>query len=147
MLHDGPIVIIIDDDGNDLNLFTDAIESLNHPNDIILIEPADILDLLKGLPVVPSIILSPLTAFAVRNELLHSPGELIKYIPYIFYCSSSDEKEFKGAYPNQTDGFFLRPENAEELTIVLSTIFNYWSHSVTPADRNGQLSLMSWSNN
>jgi len=137
MLHNRPIVIIIDDDSHDLNLFTDAIEYLNHPTDIILIESTDVIDLLRGLPTIPLIILSPISVSTTRKALLTDQNESFKYIPHVFYSASSDHIILKEISEN-TDGFFHRPENAEELAALLSTIINYWSNALTPLTVNYQ---------
>lgn len=122
-------IIIIDDDFEDLTLFTEAAAEVGIENPIITFnDPEKALSFFRHCPTTPLFIVSDinmpkLTGFQLRSALLevNSP---IKDVPFVFFSTSQSIKESVNAQQFCAKGYFKKPCNFEDLKKTVQEMVN-----------------------
>jgi CheY-like chemotaxis protein len=133
----GPI-IIIEDDFDDQELLQQAIEALNHDNEIIFFaDGTEALQYLTENDVEPFIIFSDinmpkLNGIELRAKIHQNEQLRIKSIPFLFFSTSAEQRHVVDAYSKSVQGFFIKPASFSDLKDVLKSIFDYWLKCVSP---------------
>jgi CheY-like chemotaxis protein len=133
----GPI-IIIEDDEDDLLLFTEAFNNLDYPNELIFFNNGE--NALKALmesDYIPFLILSDinmpkLDGFALRDKIKMDAGLQTRCIPYIFFTTTIQKEAVIKAYSLNAQGFFTKETSMKELEKSITVIMEYWKRCATP---------------
>ncbi|HMJ46409.1 MAG TPA: response regulator [Ferruginibacter sp.] len=142
MNKNGPI-IIIEDDHDDQELFSNALKELDFSNEIIFFGDGDeALDFLNSTKEKPFIIISDinlpkLTGIELREKVYNNEELKMKCIPYLFFTSSRAQATIIDAYSKSIQGFFVKPSSYKELTRMLKNIILYWKDCEAPEPGNG----------
>jgi CheY-like chemotaxis protein len=137
MNKNGPIVLI-EDDADDLEVFTDVFTELNYPNKVIHFQDGfSALDYLTNFSQQPFIILSDinlpkLNGFKLREKIHNNEQLRLKCIPYLFFTTAADRQSVIEAYSQSIQGFFTKPSSYSELLRVMRNIFEYWKDCQSP---------------
>jgi CheY-like chemotaxis protein len=133
----GPIVII-EDDPDDHDLFTDVFKELNVPNEIVFFKdgPAA-LEYLTSSPdkafiIISDINLPKLDGFALRDKVHNNEQLRMKCIPYLFFTTAADQRNVIDAYSRSVQGFFTKPASYTDLLRVMRNIIEYWKDCHSP---------------
>ena len=133
----GPI-IIIEDDHEDQETFTDVFEELDYANEIIFFSEAELaLEYLIDTAVEPFIIFSDinmpkLNGMELRAKIHENEDLRVKSIPYLFFSTSAEQNHVVEAYSKSVQGFFVKPSEYNEIKETLRTIVEYWQKCVSP---------------
>jgi CheY-like chemotaxis protein len=131
-------IIILEDDIDDHEIFTEALNALGVKNELIIFTDATkALDFLLVTPKQPFLILSDINlpgmngltfrSVIQQNEYLKS-----KSIPFIFFTTGTSKQQVKAAYDLTVQGFFIKPSSFIELQSRLKAIVDYWSSCLHP---------------
>ena len=131
-------IIILEDDIDDHEIFTEALNALGVKNELIIFTDATkALDFLLVTHKQPFLILSDINlpgmngltfrSVIQQNEYLKS-----KSIPFIFFTTGTSNQQVKAAYDLTVQGFFIKPASFLELQSRLKTIVDYWSSCMHP---------------
>jgi CheY-like chemotaxis protein len=137
MLRSGPI-IYVEDDIDDQELFTEAIEQLKVPNEVRLIANGnEALAYLRTTSEQPFIIfcdinLPQLDGLEFRREIINDAYLLEKSIPFIYLTTTASKAAVKQAYLMNVQGFFVKPQNFAELMDTLKDVVEYWNKCKHP---------------
>jgi CheY-like chemotaxis protein len=137
MRKHGPVVIV-DDDVDDQLFYSRAFNELGYQNEIVFFTTgAAALVYLRQAEVVPFIVISDINmpgmnGFELRNHLLHDPGLSEKCTPYIFFSTSTSQRDVAKAYGQSIQGYFVKPGNMAEIKGILELVFRYWQACSTP---------------
>ena len=137
MNKSGPI-IIIEDDLDDQELLTEVFAELNYPNKLIFFGDGEAaLTYLVETEIKPFIIFSDinmpkLSGIDLREKVHNNEDLRIKSIPYLFFTTSAEQKHVVNAYSKSIQGFFIKPNNFEDLKRIIKNIVEYWKECVSP---------------
>ncbi|MEO6405050.1 MAG: response regulator [Ferruginibacter sp.] len=137
MNRNNPIVII-EDDKDDQEIFTQAFKNLAYPNEIIFFSDGEAaLKYLHKSTSVPFLILSDinmpkLDGFALKKILKEDAVLSQKSIPYLFFSTSLNQKAVKEAYNLCVQGFFVKEDRLDEIEKTLRAIMEYWKRCASP---------------
>jgi CheY-like chemotaxis protein len=137
MQKSGPI-LVIDDDTEDLELIGDALKSLNVKNDIELFQNAhESLDYLAKTNRRPFFILCDvnmgnMSGFELRQEINKDERLELKSVPFLFLSTSDNNPDITMAYKLAAQGYFKKPDNFEEIKLMLQKIISYWESCLHP---------------
>lgn len=133
----GPIVLI-DDDRDDLDILTAALDGLGVKDDIRTFEtcPAA-LDYLKNTAEKPFLIfcdlnLPGMNGLEFRRIINQNDFLRRKSIPFIFLSTSAIKEQVLEAYELTVQGFFIKNFSMKDLQASLSCAIAYWSTCVHP---------------
>ncbi len=133
----GPIVVI-EDDLDDQIVLKEVFGRINVANEIRYFSDGEAaLVYLKDPQVCPFLILSDinmpkLDGFQLK-QMVHTNDALsAKCIPYLFFTTAVNEKAVYDAYTMSAQGFFVKPDNFEELVTTLSVMIEYWKRCYSP---------------
>ena len=135
--RDGAIVII-EDDQDDQDILKDIFESLSYKNELIFFKNGnDALAFLDKTDISPFLILSDINmpkidGLELRNRIYTNEKLHIKCIPYLFFTSTVNKKAVLDAYSMSVQGFFIKPNNNEQLKSSISKIMEYWRECIAP---------------
>lgn len=136
-LH-GPI-IYIDDDSDDIELFCAVIKDLKIANRIIIfnncLEAMSFLVETKEQPflIICDVNLPFKTGIEFKAEIDANPYMRRKSIPFIFYSTSTNQRDVNDAYTQMTvQGFFPKGTNYKATLELWRTIFTYWQKCKHP---------------
>lgn len=141
MNHDGPVIIIEDDEDDQLFL-KEVFKKLNYPNEVLFFADGETaLDYLKKPAVLPFLILSDinmpkLNGFELREKLKTDADLNVKCIPYLFFSTAADQKAVINAYSLSVQGFFIKQTEMGKLENVIKLIMDYWKNCATPNNYN-----------
>ncbi|HJW17017.1 MAG TPA: response regulator [Flavisolibacter sp.] len=127
----GPIVIV-EDDIDDQEIYSDAIRAIQVPNEIRYFDRADkAIDYLLATQEQPFIILSDINMPQVNglefkqriqdNDYLKEKG-----IPFVFISTNASASAVRLAHQLSVQGYFQKPGSFEAIKDMLRTLFNYW---------------------
>lgn len=139
MNNTGP-VLIVDDDQDDRELIGEIFRSLNYTNPIFLFADGQAaLDYLLESTETPFLILSDinmprLSGPQLRDRIEQDERLSSRYIPFIFFTTSTTKNAIVDAYSVSSDGFFIKPSTYKGLEDMISKIYSYWSACHSPAD-------------
>jgi CheY-like chemotaxis protein len=133
----GPI-IIIEDDMDDQDILGAIFKELNYPNKLIFFgDSAKALEYLTDTDVEPFLVLSDinmpkLSGFELREKIINNEDLRMKSIPYLFFSTSAEQKHVIDAYSRSIQGFFIKPDNYNQLKSTIVKIVEYWQECVSP---------------
>ena len=137
-MNKGGPIIIIEDDQDDQEIFSEVFNELDCKNEIIFFPDGEqALEFLTNTHIEPFIIFSdinmPKLGGMELREKIHENEDLrLKSIPYLFFSTSAEQKNVVDAYSKSIQGFFVKPSNYNEIKDVIKTILNYWEACVSP---------------
>jgi len=133
-------IIVIEDDLDDQELFSEIFKALNVTNPISFFENGEIaLDYLMQPGADPFIIFSDinlpkLNGFQLRERVFVNKELCKKCIPYIFFTTSASKEDVTNAYAFSAQGFFKKPGSYRELEEIIKVILDYWKKCYSPSD-------------
>ena len=125
-------IIIIEDDKDDQELFSDIFQSLNYSNKVLFFSDGEeALQYLQQPDTEPFLIISDinlprLNGFELRERVFTNEKLSKKCIPYIFFTTSVSRQSVINAYAFSAQGFFIKPTKFSELEEVITSIISYW---------------------
>jgi len=137
MNKNGPI-IIVEDDGDDQELFTEVFKELNYQNEIVFFNDGqEALAYLTANTTEPFIVFSDvnmpnLNGIELRKQIHENENIRVKTIPYLFFTTSAAQEAVVDAYSKSIQGFFVKPTTFKELKNVIKVIVEYWRHCESP---------------
>lgn len=137
MYKNGPI-IIIEDDHEDQEIFSEVLNELNFPNEIMFFSDGEkALDYLISSEVKPFLILSDinmpkLDGFELRDKVQNNEQLRLRCIPYLFFTTAASQDAVINAYSKSIQGFFVKPLTYTDLKRVLKNIVLYWQDCHSP---------------
>lgn len=133
-------IIIIEDDRDDQELFTEIFKKLEVENELLFFENGEeALEYLQKPGKEPFLILSDvnlpkLNGFELREKIFTNKELSKKCIPYIFFTTSATKEAVLNAYAFSAQGFFIKPSHYSELKDDLRLILLYWKRCFSPSD-------------
>ncbi len=139
----GPI-ILIDDDEDDKDIFTDILKDLQVPNPVIWFQNCDdAFSYLKETTEQPFIIfcdlnIPGLSGLECKRSIDEDKELRKKSIPFVFCSTTPDQRTVNEAYTKMTvQGFFQKPNSYNEYKELMKLIIDYWEkcrhpHSSSP---------------
>jgi CheY-like chemotaxis protein len=138
MANSGPI-ILVDDDTDDLEIFTDALRRIGKNHEVIWFKSSrECLIYLETTTQSPFIIFCDInmpiqSGIEFKHLIDEHPKLREKSIPFVFYSTSVDQELVTKAYTEMTvQGFFQKKSNFDEIKEVLEAIVRYWEHCCHP---------------
>ncbi|WP_309614737.1 response regulator [Flavobacterium sp.] len=137
MNKNGPI-IVIEDDKDDQELMSEVFEELGYKNEILFFGDGEIaLDHLINNRVEPFIVFSDinmpkLNGMELREKIHNNEDLNLKCTPYLFFSTSNEQQHIIDAYSKSVQGFFVKPNNYDDLRKTLKIIIEYWKACVSP---------------
>ena len=131
-------IIIVEDDGDDQEMFGKVFKELNYANEIIFFNDGqEALTYLTAESSEPFIVFSdinmPKLSGSELREKVHNNEDLrLKSIPYLFFTTSAQQKTVIEAYSKSIQGFFIKQNNYENLKRIIKIIIDYWQECVSP---------------
>ena len=131
-------IIILEDDIDDHEIFTEALNALWIKNELIIFTDATkALDFLLVTHKQPLVILSDINlpgmnGLTFRSVIQQNVYLKTKSIPFIFFTTGTSKQQVKAAYDLTVQGFFIKPSSFVELQARLKTIIEYWSNCLRP---------------
>ena len=134
----GPI-ILIDDDGDDKDVFQDILKDLKVSNPLIWFQNCDdAFSYLKTTSEQPFIIfcdlnLPGLPGIECKRQIDDDKELRKKSIPFVFCSTTADQKTVNEAYTKMTvQGFFQKKNTYSELKETIKVIVAYWEECKHP---------------
>src|SRR5215217_2788481 len=133
----GPIVII-EDDVDDQDILTDIFKELNYDNKLVFFgDSVQALEYLTDTDIEPFLVLSDinmpkLNGMELREKIHNNEDLRLKSIPYLFFSTSSEQKNVIDAYLKSKQRFFVKPNNYDKLKKVMVKIVEYWQECESP---------------
>jgi CheY-like chemotaxis protein len=131
-------ILIVDDDGDDLEMIKAASECLQLSRPIHFFRSGDELEqYLTTAPQAPFLIISDVNlgavdGFALKKKISDNRELKYKSVPFVFWSTSASEKQIQYAYDLPVQGFFFKPSNFDELCATFKTMLDYWQKSQHP---------------
>jgi CheY-like chemotaxis protein len=130
-MTNGPIVIV-EDDTDDQEIFTESIRAIGIPNELRIFNAAiPALDYLYTTDEQPFIILSDVNMPAVtglefkakiqQDDFLRTKG-----IPFVFISTNASPTAVRKAHELSVQGYFQKPSNIGETKEMFRKMFEYW---------------------
>lgn len=137
MKKSGPI-IIIDDDEDDRLIFEDLLNTLNLPNEIILLnDSTEVIAFLKQEHIKPFMVISDINmpkmnGFELRDAILKDPHLTEKTLPFIFFTTVGNGYTVEEAFKRTIHGYFHKTSDLAQLKETLQELTDYWRNSEIP---------------
>ncbi|MHA3787429.1 response regulator [Flavobacterium hauense] len=137
MNKSGPI-IIIEDDRDDQEIFSQVFEELEYKNEIIFFgDGEEALLYLSDTSVEPFIIFSDinmpkLSGMELRAKIHENEDLRLKSIPYLFFSTVAEQQSVVDAYSKSVQGFFIKPSSFGEIKDTIRSIVEYWQKCISP---------------
>ena len=131
-------IIIVEDDIDDQEMFSEVLKELNYKNEIIFFNDGQAaLDFLISESSEPFIVFSDinmpkLNGVELRKKIHENENIRIKTIPYLFFTTKSEQDAVIDAYSKSIQGFFIKPNNYQDLISMMKTIIEYWQKCESP---------------
>lgn len=131
-------IIIIEDDKDDQEFFSEVFKDLNYKNEIIFFNDGhEALTYLIGNKAEPFIVFSDinmpkLNGMELRKQIHENEDIRLRTIPYLFFTTTAAQEDVIDAYSKSIQGFFVKPSNFEDLKRLMKTIIEYWQDCVSP---------------
>ncbi|CAN5140273.1 hypothetical protein BH09BAC2_BH09BAC2_16150 [soil metagenome] len=132
------IIIVIEDDIDDQEFLQESFEEINCPNKIMYFPDGEAaLDYLISCDEEPFLILSDINMPKLNGMELHAKIQnneqlRLRCIPYLFFTTTSDQRQVIDAYSKSVQGFFIKPSSIVKLKDILQTILKYWTDCESP---------------
>ena len=133
----GPI-IIIEDDGEDMELLSDVFKELKVENEIVFFNDSSLaLEYLTKTDHEPFLILSDiempkLNGMQLREQINANEDMRLKCTPYLFFSTWAEQKFVVEAYSKSVQGFFIKPHDWDHLMHTIKAIIEYWKECESP---------------
>lgn len=135
-------IILIEDDLDDQELFREAYRELGMQNKLTILcdgytayeyfNKAD-----KDLFLIISDINMPrMTGIQLRDKMQQFGEIRLRTIPFLFLTTGTAPDNIIYSYDHSVQGFFLKPNNFDELKTILRQIFEYWKICTEPTFSN-----------
>ena len=130
-MKSGPI-ILVEDDIDDQEFITDALEMLGVKNEIRIFDNGQkALEFLLSSDAQPFIILSDvnlpiMNGLQLKTEIEQNAFLKSKSIPFIFLSTSADAKAVSEAFTLNVQGFFVKENTYDGIQRQLKQIIKYW---------------------
>lgn len=127
----GPI-IIVEDDKDDQELYTESIQGIGIPNEIHFFDRAKkVLDYLLNTDEQPFIIISDvnmpeMTGLELKRIIQDDPYLCTKGIPFVFISTNASKAAVRHAHALSVQGYFEKPSTLEEINQMFRKLFEYW---------------------
>lgn len=124
---------------DDQEILEEIFLKLNYRNKVIFFSDGnEALDFLNKTDTQPFIILSDvnmprINGFELRNKIFTNELLHVKCIPYLFFTTHADKKSVVDAYAMSVQGFFIKPNNMEDLENSIRKIIEYWQECIAPS--------------
>ncbi|MGY8915562.1 MAG: response regulator [Flavobacteriales bacterium] len=131
-------IIIVEDDADDQELFSEVFKELNYKNEIIFFNDGqEALSYLTGETIEPFIVISDinmpkLNGLELRKQIHENENLRLKTIPYLFFTTSAAQEAVIDAYSKSIQGFFVKPYSFEGVKNTMKIIIEYWQMCETP---------------
>jgi CheY-like chemotaxis protein len=131
-------IIIVEDDIDDQEMFSDVFKELNYKNEIIFFNDGqEALAYLTEKTTEPFIVFSDinmpkLNGMELRRKIHENEDIRVKTIPYLFFTTSAEQEDVIVAYSKSIQGFFVKPARYNDLKRLMQTIIEYWRECVSP---------------
>jgi CheY-like chemotaxis protein len=131
-------IIIIDDDDDDLELITQAFETLKVENEIIVFnESHAFVDYMKETDkktffILCDINMSQVNGLELKRMIFEDERLRLKCVPFLFMSTSGASASVMKAYSFGVQGYFIKPNTFDEIKTLLENIMNYWTYSQHP---------------
>ncbi len=135
---DTRLIVLIDDDVDDLDMFKDVLLSLKVEQEILTFNDSiKALDFFTNTQKVPFLILCEinmprLNGLDLRGKLCEVKFLRDKTIPFLFLSTGDAMPEIKMAYELSIQGYFEKPDTLEGTEELFARIINYWTSSQHP---------------
>jgi CheY-like chemotaxis protein len=139
-MNKGGEIIVVEDDIDDQDLFSEALNNIGVPNKILFFGNGEsALEYLEKEGTEPFLILSDinlprLNGFELRERVFTNKKLSNKCIPYIFFTTAANKDSVVNAYAFSAQGFFEKPSSFKELEDILRSIIDYWKRCYSPSD-------------
>lgn len=133
----GPI-ILIDDDSDDLEIYKQALHSLDVKNKILSFETAEeSLEYLKHSTepcffILCDVNMPKMDGLELRKQLTKDDQLKLKSIPFIFFSTSDHMTHIFKAYESSVQGYFKKPSDFKQIITLFKSIISYWDISLQP---------------
>lgn len=137
-MNKGGPIIIIEDDIDDQEIFSEVFIDIGCKNKIIFFPDGEqALEYLTSTDVEPFIIFSDINmpklgGMELRAKIHENEDLRLKSIPYLFFSTSAEQKNVVDAYSKSIQGFFVKPTSYKEIKEVIGIIVRYWETCVSP---------------
>ena len=127
----GPI-IIVEDDIDDQEIYTDAVRAINIPNEIRYFNKAQkALEYLLTTNEQPFIILSDINmpqmnGLEFKENIQKDDYLKEKGIPFVFISTNASAEAVRKAHQLSVQGYFQKPASFEAIKDMLRKLFDYW---------------------
>ncbi len=131
-------IIIIEDDADDQELFSEVFEELNYKNEIIFFNDGQealaylISNTIEPFIVISDINMPKLNGLELRKQIHENESLRLKTIPYLFFTTSAAQEAVIEAYSKSIQGFFVKPASFAGLKSTMKTIVEYWQKCESP---------------
>lgn len=130
-------IIMIDDDREDIEIFTEVYEMVQKAegftNELVTFyNPQEALEHLLNIDDAPFLIVSDINmpgmnGFELRKKTFENDKLAEKAAPYIFLTTAGNDPDLmRRAYKVSTQGYFAKPYDYNEYKELLTTIIKYW---------------------
>ncbi len=134
-------IILIDDDDDDLELFTRAFNELDITNEIIAFSDATkALEFLKTydhhfLFIMCDINMPKINGLDLRQKIYEDEVLRQRSIPFLFLSTANNRVFVDKAYDLAVQGYFRKPAYLTDIKEMLMAIIIYWQYSYHPNSR------------
>ena len=131
-------IIIIEDDSDDQEMFSEVFKELNYKNEIVFFNDGqEALTYMTAKTTEPFIVFSDinmpkLNGMELRKQIHENEDIRVKTIPYLFFSTSAAQEAIVDAYSKSIQGFFIKPSSFEDLKSVMKIIVEYWQKCESP---------------
>jgi CheY-like chemotaxis protein len=142
-------IILIDDDSEDLEIFTTAFSQLEIANEVVAFNDSfDALDFLRNSGRQPLFILCDINmpkvnGLDLRQKIYDDEVLRQRSIPFLFLSTANDRVFIDKAYNLAVQGYFKKPARLHEIKEMLMSIIIYWSYSYHPNSFNKKTARVS----
>ncbi|GAA4334424.1 response regulator [Flaviaesturariibacter amylovorans] len=130
-MNKGPIVII-EDDRDDQEIYTDAIHVVGMRNEIRFFNNgSEALEYLSETEDQPYVVISDvnmpgMSGFELRRKVMEDPYLASKGVPFVFISTNASKVAVRHAHALSVQGYFEKPKTMAEITTMFRAIFSYW---------------------
>ena len=131
-------IVIVEDDIDDQEMFTDVFKELNYKNEIVFFNDGqEALAYLTAETSEPFIVFSDinmpkLNGIELRKQIHENENIRIKTIPYLFFTTTAEQDAVVDAYSKSIQGFFVKPISFQDLKSTMKIIVEYWQKCESP---------------
>jgi CheY-like chemotaxis protein len=134
-------ILLIDDDQDDLDLFRQAFEELEIPNELVTFSDAfEALEYLRSsaqefLFILCDINMPKVNGLDLRQKIYDDAVLRQRSIPFLFLSTANDRTFVDRAYSLSVQGYFKKPVFLPDIKEMLMAIIIYWQYSYHPNSR------------